>query len=315
VKKGELHRETKGELHQGQEIGSLGSSRSGRTQPALRSVKQQRSLGQWNRPKGGIGTSKQRRVVAVRQRDLDQSSTGLRHRDLLVGEKGAHMSHETSGRGRGQGDLPPGTTKTDPTTYEPREYEGRENPVGEVGGNEPRVPRGVTRERTATYVRDRAPWKLQANVNKGKTHEDGICTFTVGGRRSYTTLKIEGILDNKSPREIAQALREFGPINFLYFKRSGNLGFSRLGYVNYVFAVNADEAMREFTMKRGNRICFARPCVESMDVLRMNGDDLTIYQVSHTGNDNVILNQHIEHNESWDLLNFGALGNRHEGRR
>jgi hypothetical protein len=149
-------------------------------------------------------------------------------------------------------------------------------------------------------------------VNRGKTHEDGICTFTVGGGRSYTTLKIEGILDNKSPREIAQALREYGPINFLHFKRSGNRGFSGLGYVNYVYAVDADSAMREFTMKRDRRLCFARPCFESMDIIRMNRDELTTYQVSLTGNDQVIFNHN---NESWGLPGYGATGHRHDARR
>jgi len=61
-----------------------------------------------------------------------------------------------------------------PYTYEQRSYEGRENPVGEIRGNEPGIPRGVTRERTELYVRDRATWELQHNIRSQKTQGDGI---------------------------------------------------------------------------------------------------------------------------------------------
>jgi hypothetical protein len=232
------------------------------------------------------------------------------------GERGRPYVTGDFGKGNWPVQVPPPrdnrhkwASKRDPANYEPRTYERRENPVGMAEGSEPRIPRGVTRERTATYVRDRATWELQANVNKGRTYEDGICTFSVGGRRSYTTLTIEGISDGKTPREMAQALREFGPINFLYFARSKNRGFSGLGYVNYVYAVNADEAMREFTMRRGNRVCFARPCFDSVDILRMSADDLTAYQVTPTGNEDVIFNLF---DESWGKPSFGKTGNRHD---
>ena len=179
--------------------------------------------------------------------------------------------------------------------------------------NEPGIPRGVTRERTDLYVRDRAIWELQEHIISQKTREDGICSFLAGGRRSYTTLKIEGILDNKSPRDVAKAIRQFRPINFLQLGRSENGGFPGLGYVNFQFAVHAELAIRDFEMVRGSgtKICFARPCRESMDILRMNQDDMSSYQVTLTGDDRTIFN---EGNELWGLANFGKTGDRHERR-
>jgi hypothetical protein len=95
----------------------------------------------------------------------------------------------------------------------------------------------------------------------------------------------------------------------LHIGRSANGGFSGLGYVNYQFAVHAELAIRDFEMVRGDRLCFARPCRESMDILRMNQDDMNSYQVTFTGDDRTIFN---EHSELWGLANFGKTGNRHD---
>ena len=46
-----------------------------------------------------------------------------------------------------------------------------------------------------------------------------------------------------------------------------------------------------------------------MDILRMNKDDMTSYQVSLTGDGRTIFNEHIE---SWGKPNFGMTGNRHD---
>ena len=82
-----------------------------------------------------------------------------------------------------------------------------------------------------------------------------------------------------------------------------------MGYINFQFAVHAELAIRDFEMVRGTRLCFARPCRESMDVLRMNRDDMSSYQVTLTGDDRTIFN---EESEKWGLPNFGKTGPRHE---
>ena len=88
---------------------------------------------------------------------------------------------------------------------------------------------------------------------------DGIKSITIGGRRSYTTLQLEGLMDEEAPRDIARELRSYGPINFLYFKReSSEKGFSGEGYVNFAFANDAFRCMRFFEKKNAR----GRKCLQ-----------------------------------------------------
>ena len=133
---------------------------------------------------------------------------------------------------------------------------------------------------------------------------DGIKSITIGGRRSYTTFKLEGLQDEEAPRDIARELRSYGPINFLHFEReSSEKEFSGEGYVNFVFANDAFRCMRFFekTNNRGRK-CFARPCHEEMNVESMNRDDSNHFAATLTGNDDIIFKKG---DEDFGKANFG----------
>jgi hypothetical protein len=184
----------------------------------------------------------------------------------------------------------------------------RGDPVGERRSGEPRILRGVTRVRGSggeDWVMDKSTWTITGRQGALIIRKlaDGIRSFTIGGRRSYTTLKLEGLQEEDAPRDIAKELRQFGKINLLYFKRGDNKGFSGEGYVNFVFANDAFECMRfwEKTNRRGRK-CFARPCHEEMNVEAINRDDGD-YVLSSLAGDNVIIVD--EGNEEFGTPNFG----------
>jgi hypothetical protein len=88
-------------------------------------------------------------------------------------------------------------------------HDPRGDPVGERRTGEPRIMRGVTRVRGSggeSWVMDKSTWTITgrpgALVNKRLA--DGIRSSTIGGRRSYTTLKLEGLQDEDAPRDIAR---------------------------------------------------------------------------------------------------------------
>jgi hypothetical protein len=202
--------------------------------------------------------------------------------------------------------------KRNPMNYDlaiTRDKDVRGDPVGERFDGEPPIMRGVTRIRGRggeQWVMDRSTWTITGRPGALMPRRlmDGIKSITIGGRRSYTTLKLEGLMDEEAPRDIARELRQYGPINFLYFKReSSEKGFSGEGYVNFVFANDAFRCMRFFEKKNDRgRKCFARPCQEEMNVDAMNRDESSQFSATLTGNDDIILKMG---DEEFGMPNFG----------
>jgi hypothetical protein len=174
-----------------------------------------------------------------------------------------------------------------------------------------RENRGVTRVRGkggVAWVMDKSTWvdTGRQGLLKHQRLADGIRSVSIGGRRSYTTLKLEGLHDEDAPRHIAGELRRFVKINMLYFKRTGQGGFTGEGYVNFVLANDALECMRVWEKTNARRRkCFARPCHEEMDVEAMNRDQRDNILASSPGNDAIIFDGG---NEDFGKPNFGKLG-------
>ena len=190
-----------------------------------------------------------------------------------------------------------------------REKDVRGDPVGTRRDGEPPIFRGVTRVRGRDgedWVMDRSTWTITARPEKLQVRRlmDGVRSVLIGGRRSYTTLKLEGLQDEEAPRDVARELRHYGPINFLYFKReSSDKGFSGEGYVNFVFANDAFRCMRVFEKKNDRgRLCFARPCQEEMNVQAMNRDESSHFAATLTGNEDIIFRVG---DDEFGMPNFG----------
>jgi hypothetical protein len=198
-------------------------------------------------------------------------------------------------------------------------HDPRGPPRGEVLEGEPDILRGVTRVRGkggVAWVMDNSTW-VETGRQGALTNQrlaDGIMSVTIGGSRSYTTLKLEGLFDEDAPRDIAKELRQFGKINMLYFKRNGQGGFTGEGYVNLVFANDAFVCMRDWEKtNHRRRKCFARPCGpchEEMSVEAMNRDQRDNIQTSLPGNDAIIFN---EGDADFGKPNSGVPGHRYGG--